>query len=129
MSIEDLKKLEKKITESALVRNRVKKIGPNWEGIAAYGNELGLELNEEDFQAFADEAGIAENELTEEQLETVAGVVINITVVAAGAAAVALAVATKPDHQPEVLLNYLNLIPSKVLKKSDGPHKHENLQI
>ncbi len=93
MSTEDLKDFGKKIAEDEDVRNRAKEIGFNPEEIIAYGKELGLDFNEEDMNALAEEVGFREDELTEEQLQMIAGGLSTTSLVllggiAAGASAV-----------------------------------------
>ncbi len=93
MSIEDAKEFGKKIAEDETVRNRAKEIGFNIEDIIAYAKELGLDFNEEDLKALAEEAGFKEDELTEEQLEKIAGGIATVTVAGlAGTAAICGAV-------------------------------------
>ena len=96
MSIEDLKEFGKKIAEDETVREKAKKIGFNPKGIIDYGKELGLEFDEEDMKAAAEEAGFKKDELTEEQLEKIAGGLISATgvslVLAGGAISMGLGV-------------------------------------
>ena len=96
MSVEHLKEYGKRLAENEEIRNRAKEIGFNIEGQIAYGKELGFDFNMEDMQALADEAGFSKDELSEEQLELIAGGVLTITaIVAALAASAVLAEATK----------------------------------
>jgi predicted ribosomally synthesized peptide with nif11-like leader len=88
MSVADLKKYGQMCQEDLTVRQRAKEIGlTNLDGQIAYGKELGLEFNKDDVQAFADEAGITKGELSEEQLEQVAGGCATLTMAAVGVVA------------------------------------------
>ncbi len=62
------------------MRRRAKEIGiANLDDQIAYAKELGLEFNKDDLQALADEAGITKGELSEEQLEQIAGGCVTLT--------------------------------------------------
>ena len=83
MSVEDLKKYGQLCAENEDVTNRAKEIGlQDIEGHTAHGKELGLEFGTDDFVALAEEVGITEDELTEEQLEMVAGGAVSTTAAA-----------------------------------------------
>ena len=93
MSVADLKKYGQICQEDQTVRQRAKEIGmANLDGQIAYGKELGLEFNKDDLQALADEAGMSKGELSEEQLEQIAGGCTTITILAAVAVTGALGV-------------------------------------
>jgi predicted ribosomally synthesized peptide with nif11-like leader len=86
ISVANLKKYGQMCREDLTVRQRAKEIGlANLDGQIAYGKELGLEFNENDVQAFADEAGISKDELSEEQLEQIAGGCATLTIAVGGA--------------------------------------------
>ena len=107
MSVENFKKFGQLCAEDEKIRERVKQIGvENIDTWIAYSkDELGLEFTKEDMQSLAAEIGPVD-ELTEDQLEQVAGGFATSTVgavlgavggVAAAAGAVggaAIAVAT-----------------------------------
>ena len=81
MSVENFKKFGQLCADKEDVRNKAKEIGMyNVDGLVAYSKELGLEFSAEDIQAVADEAGITQDELSEEQLEQVAGGVTTATI-------------------------------------------------
>ena len=80
MSVENFKKFGQMCADNIEVRNKAKEIGEyNVEGLVAYSKELGLEFSVEDMQAVVDEAGITQDELSEEQLEQIAGGVATTT--------------------------------------------------
>jgi predicted ribosomally synthesized peptide with nif11-like leader len=83
MSVEDLKKYGQMCTENEEIRNRAKEIGiENIAGQMAYAKELGLVFNLEDMEALAKEAGVGlSDELSEEELEKVAGGIITTTAI------------------------------------------------
>ena len=92
MSVADLKKFGQMIQEDPKVRQRAKEIGiANLDNQIAYAKELGLEFDKDDLQALADEAGISKGELSEEQLEQVAGGCVTITAVLCGVVGVGVA--------------------------------------
>ena len=94
MSVADFKKLGQMCAENEDIRKKAKEIGiDNLDGIIAYGKELGLDFSVDDMKALADEAGITEGELSEEQLEKVAGGVVTTTALAAVSAVSAVVVA------------------------------------
>ena len=78
MSVENFKKFGQLCAEDEKIREKVKAIGvENIDGWIAYSkNELGLEFNKDDMQALAAEIGPTD-ELSEAQLEQVAGGVLN----------------------------------------------------
>ena len=93
MSIEDFKKFGQLCAEDEAIREKVKQIGiDNVDGWIEYSkNELGLNFDKGDMQALSKEVGPTD-ELSEEQLEQVAGGVVTTTaIVVAGAAASAVA--------------------------------------
>lgn len=90
MSVADLKKLGKMCSEDEEVKNKVKEFATDADGLIAYAKGMGLEITHEDLEAIAEEAK-GTGELSEEQLEQVAGGVIAIV---AGADIVAVEVAT-----------------------------------
>ena len=100
MSVENLKKFGMLCAENEDVRKRAKEIGlNNLEGLMAYGREMELDFSSEDLIALGREAGVNRAELSEEQLEQVAGGFVTLTaalvgVVVAGAAGAAIAVTT-----------------------------------
>ncbi len=79
MSVEDLKEFGKKIAENEEIKNRAKEIGLDPKGIIAYGKELGLKFDEEDMKTLSAEAGLTEEELSEEELEKIAGGIATVT--------------------------------------------------
>jgi predicted ribosomally synthesized peptide with nif11-like leader len=83
MSVENFKKFGQLCAEDEQVRERVKEIGiENIEGWMEYSkNELGLEFDQEDMQTLAAEMGSVD-ELSEDQLEQVAGGVVSSTAAA-----------------------------------------------
>ena len=88
MSVADLKQYGLMIAEQEEVRQHAKEIGiEHLDGQIAYAKELGLEFSLEDMQALAEEAGVTGDELSEEQLEQIAGGAITLS---AGVAAIAL---------------------------------------
>ncbi len=89
MSVEDLKEFGKKIAENEEIKNRAKEIGLDPKGIIAYGKELGLKFDEEDMKTLSAEADVTEEELSEEELEKIAGGLATTTILAAGAGLVA----------------------------------------
>lgn len=93
MSIEDLKKYGQMCAEKEEIRNRAKEIGiENIAGQMAYAKELGLVFNQEDMEALAKEAGVGQSdELSEEDLEKVAGGIVSTTAVMVSCAVVAAA--------------------------------------
>jgi predicted ribosomally synthesized peptide with nif11-like leader len=94
MSVADLKKYSQMCQEDQTVRQQAKEIGMvNLEGQIAYAKELGLQFNKDDVQTLADEAGVTKGELSEEQLEQIAGGCATLTaVVIAGVCCGALGV-------------------------------------
>jgi predicted ribosomally synthesized peptide with nif11-like leader len=84
MSVENLKKYGKMCEENEDVRKRAKEIGlQDMDGQIACAKSLGLDISREDFAALAKEAGLdGTNELSEEDLEKVAGGVATTTVAA-----------------------------------------------
>ena len=91
MSIEDFKKFGKMCADDEAVRAKAKEIGmEDLNGIIAYGKELGLEFSIQDITKLAEQEGVLEAELSEEQLEQVAGGVFTTTVAGVGAAAMAV---------------------------------------
>jgi predicted ribosomally synthesized peptide with nif11-like leader len=100
MSIEDFKKFGQMCADDETVRAKAKDIGmEDIDGLIAYGKTLGLEFTLADLRQLAEEAGLMEEELSEEQLEQVAGGVFSATVavvagvVSAGAAVAGVGVA------------------------------------
>jgi predicted ribosomally synthesized peptide with nif11-like leader len=83
MSIEDFKKFGQMCADDEVVRAKAKDIGlEDIDGLAAYGRELGLKFTVNDLKQMAEEAGLMEEELSEDQLEKVAGGVATGTVAA-----------------------------------------------
>ena len=90
MSVENLKKFGMLCAENEDVRKRAKEIGLNdLDGLMAYGREMKLDFSSEDLAALAKEAGVSRQELSEEQLELVAGGLATVTMFAMGMAVVA----------------------------------------
>ena len=81
MSIENLKKFGKLCAEDKTVKARAKEIGmDNPEGLIAYAkDELDLEFDQEDMKALAKESGSSRDELSEEDLEKIAGGTWSVT--------------------------------------------------
>ena len=88
MSVEDFKKFGQLCAEDEAIREKVKQIGiDNVDGWIEYSkNELGLNFDKADMQALAKEVGPTD-ELTEDQLEQVAGGAVTTTAVVVGALA------------------------------------------
>ena len=83
MSVENFKKFGQLCAEDPKIREKVKEIGvENIDGWIAYSkNELGLEFTKEDMQTLANEVGPVD-EMSEEQLEQVAGGFVSATAAA-----------------------------------------------
>jgi predicted ribosomally synthesized peptide with nif11-like leader len=81
VGIENLKKYGRMCEENEEIRKKAKKIGlQDIDGQIAYAKTLGLEFSKEDCEALAKEAGLAKrDELSEEDLQKVAGGVITTT--------------------------------------------------
>ncbi len=80
MSVENLKKFGQMCAEDEKIRDKVKEIGlENPEGWMEYSKELGVEFSMADMQALSDEVGPISDELSEDQLEQVAGGVVTTT--------------------------------------------------
>ncbi len=94
MSIENLKKYGKLCAEDQAVREKAKAIGmQDIPGQIAYATTLGLPFTQDDMAALAKEVGADQkDELSEEDLEKVAGGVVTAT--AAAVAGVVAGVAT-----------------------------------
>ncbi len=101
MSVEDFKKYGQMIAEDEKVRAKAKEIGiNNVPAQMAYAKTLGLEFTADDVKVLVKESGLMDKELSEEQLEQVAGGAITSTAVVgavigcvgAGVAGAALAV-------------------------------------
>lgn len=88
MSVEDLKKYGQLCAEDDAVRAEAKKIGiDDIDGQIAHAKTLGLEFDNDDLQSLAQEMQ-TEGELSEDDLEAVAGGVVSTTAAAVvGAAA------------------------------------------
>ena len=87
MSVENFKKFGQMCAEKEDVRKKAKEIGiDNLDGVVAYGKELGLDFSVDDIKALGDEAGITDQELSDKELEKVAGGFVTTTaaVVAGG---------------------------------------------
>ena len=85
MSVQDLKKFGQLCVENETVRARAKAIGLNdMPGQIAYAKELGFDFNLADLQALAQEAGVSKNQLSEAELEQVAGGFLTATAVVVG---------------------------------------------
>jgi predicted ribosomally synthesized peptide with nif11-like leader len=97
--VENLKKYGQLCTEQEEVRKKAKEIGlQDFDGQIAYAKTLGLEFSQEDCEALAKETGLdKKDELSEEELQKVAGGVVTTTLalVALGGAAGAI-VANRP---------------------------------
>ena len=93
MSVENFKKFGQFCADDEKIRERVKQIGiENIDGWIAYSkNELGLEFSKDDMQALAAEIRPTD-ELSDEELEQVAGGVVTATMAIAGAVAAVSAV-------------------------------------
>lgn len=95
MSIDALKEFTKAVVTNETYQEKAKKIGLNdIDGLVKFGKELGYEFSLEDLQAYANETGSQKDELSEEDLELVAGGVATTTALAVvtGFAAVVSAV-------------------------------------
>ena len=87
MSVEDFKKFGQMCVDDLEVRKKAREIGfDNLEGVAAYGKELGLDFSVDDMKAMADEIGVTDQELSEEELEKVAGGIFSATACAVAGA-------------------------------------------
>ncbi len=81
MSVQDLKKFGQLCVENETVRARAKAIGLNdMPGQIAYAKELGFDFSLADLQTLAKTAVTSKNELSEADLEQVAGGVVTTTV-------------------------------------------------
>jgi predicted ribosomally synthesized peptide with nif11-like leader len=88
MSVQDLKKYGKMAAEDPKIRAKAKEIGlMNVKGQAAYAKTLGLNFDEADMQALSREA-IPKGELSEKDLQAVAGGVASATALAVAGLAV-----------------------------------------
>ncbi len=88
MSVSDFKKYGQLIAEDEKVRAKAKEIGINdVPAQIAYAKTLGLEFTPEDVTALVKESGLMNKELSEEQLEKVAGGFVTITAALVGAVA------------------------------------------
>ncbi len=82
MSVEDFKKYGQMIAQDEKVRAKAKAIGvENVTGQIGYAKTLGLEFTQQDMAKAVREAGVSSQELSEEQLEKVAGGAISSTAV------------------------------------------------
>lgn len=95
MSLENFKKFVQLCGKDESVRDKVKEIGiSNEPELVEYAAaEHGLEFNEDDMRAFAKEHGISDDELSEEDLEKIAGGCVTMTVIT-------VASKTLPPWQP-----------------------------
>jgi predicted ribosomally synthesized peptide with nif11-like leader len=74
MSVVDFKKYGQMIAEDEKVRAKAKEIGiSDPDGQIAYAKTLGLEFTVNDMEDLVKEAGVSKDELSEEDLEKVAG--------------------------------------------------------
>ena len=88
MSVQDLKKYGKMAAEDPKVRAKAKEIGlMNVKGQAAYAKTLGLDFTEADMQALAKES-VPKGELSEKELQAVAGGIASATALAVAGLAV-----------------------------------------
>ena len=84
MSIEALKDYSKRVMEDPEVKVEAKKLGiGDLAGQIDYAKGLGYSFSMEDIQELAKEVAPAEGELSEEDLESVAGGLITVSVAAA----------------------------------------------
>ena len=89
MSVEALKEFGKKVVEDEGLKAKAKEVGmENVEGMAKLAQDNGFDVTAEDFQAAANQAQ-SSGELSEDDLEKVAGgfVTASLAVAAVGAAA------------------------------------------
>ncbi len=94
MSVADFKKYGQMIAEREEVRAQAKTIGMNnLAGQIAYAKTLGLEFSVADVTSLAKQAGATSNELSDAQLEQVAGGVFTTTAALVGAVAGAVGAA------------------------------------
>ncbi len=84
MSVENLKKYGKLCAEDISVREQAKRIGlEDLSGQIAYATRLGLPFTQQDMAALAKEVGATQrDELSEEDLEKVAGGLVSATALA-----------------------------------------------
>ena len=81
MSVENFNKFGQMCADDEVVRAKAKEIGlEDIDGLIAYGKELGLEFTVDDLKNVAEGAGLMNEELSEDQLEQVAGGVVTSTV-------------------------------------------------
>jgi predicted ribosomally synthesized peptide with nif11-like leader len=91
MSVEDFKKFGQMIAENPEVRAKAKEIGiDNVDGQIQYAKTLGLEFSKQDLAGVVKESGVSSQELSDEQLETVAGGAISTTAAAVVGAVVGI---------------------------------------
>ncbi len=94
MSVEDFKKYGQMIAQDEKVRARAKEIGVgNVDGQISYAKTLGLNWTQQDLAKAVKESGASSKELSEEQLEQVAGGAITSTAAAVVGAAAGLVAA------------------------------------
>ena len=99
MSIEDVKGFFVAITKDPVLAEKVKEAGTDLDAILKLGKENGYEFTPEDLIAVHDEMGEVGEELSDEQLEQVAGGFVSATAAAvvagvAGTVSFASSVAT-----------------------------------
>ena len=93
MSVENLKEYARRCATDPELRSKAKEIGvTNLDGQISFATSLGLDWNKDDMMAFQTEIQ-ADGELSEDDLESVAGGVLSATGVAAVVGAVAGSVA------------------------------------
>ena len=73
MSVEDLKKYGLMCIGDEDLKAKAETMGMDIEKHIAHGKELGLDFGSEDFQTLGEETGFSKDELTDEQLERIAG--------------------------------------------------------
>jgi predicted ribosomally synthesized peptide with nif11-like leader len=102
MSVENLKKYGKLCLENEEARKKAKEIGlQDLDGHIAHAKTLGLEISKADFEALAKEAGLGEKkELSEADLQKVAGGAVSILPEAVLVAPAALAALVPPQPKP-----------------------------
>jgi predicted ribosomally synthesized peptide with nif11-like leader len=102
MSIEDLKKYGQLCAEQEEVRQRAKAIGlEDIDGHIAHARELGLSISNEDLLAMAKGANLRRSdELSEEELEKVAGGCVTTTAALVAGAVIGVATAAAAVSKP-----------------------------
>ena len=93
MSIKDFKKFVNLVSKDKVLANKVREAGTDPEKIISLGKEKNLSFSRKDMKAAHDEIATPNKELSEEDLEKVAGGFVTSTAVALAGAAGSVATA------------------------------------